>query len=263
MSEREGELTPVFPDPLTVKVVGLGGIGCIVLPYLSVFLRSTGLNARLVLIDGDTFDPLSNTRRMIFQNVGNKADVKAEETRQILGESNVNVISIPEYIEEDNIDRLIKNGDTVFLCVDNHPTRKLVSDHIGQLDNCVLISGGNEGVDPPKERGTYGNVQVYVRRDGTDLTASLSKYHPEIKNPKGKMPSEMDCQELAFSMPQILFTNMAVASAMLNAYYALLCGELGYQEVKFDIIEARSLPQLPLKEKISLVPEQEEVVSSS
>src|SRR5262249_22790928 len=120
------------------------------------------------------------------------------------------------------------------------------SDRCGQLADVVLISGGNEGVEPPRERGTYGNVQIAVRRGGRDLTAPLTRYHPEIANPKGKMPTEVDCGQLAVSSPQILFTNIAVASAMLNAFFAYACGRLTYQEVKFDILEARMLPQFPL-----------------
>jgi hypothetical protein len=252
--DDSGKLIAVLPDEITVKVVGLGGVGCALLPHLAVFLRSTGKSVRLVLIDGDEFEALSNSKRMIFHEVGNKAEVKAKEIRQTLGDAcNINVIAIPEYITNENLERLIKPNDIVFLCVDNHPTRKLVSDQLAKLTNGVIVSGGNEGVDPPRERGTYGNAQIYIRRDGKDLTVPLGKYHPEIANPKGKLPSDMDCIEMAFSMPQILFTNLAVASAMLNTFYALLCGKLTYQEVKFDVLEGRSMPQLQVKQELSLV----------
>jgi hypothetical protein len=250
-----GKLIVTLPEEVTVKVVGLGGVGCAILPHLAVFLRSTGKLVRLVLIDGDEFEALSNSKRMIFHEVGNKAEVKGKEVRQTLGDAcDVTTVAIPEYITKENIERLIRPGDIVFLCVDNHPTRKLVSDHIGQLTDALLISGGNEGVDQPHERGTYGNVQVYLRRNGKDLTVPLGKFHPEIARPTGKMPTEMDCIEMAFSMPQVLFTNIAVSTYMLGTFYALLCGKLTYQEVKFDILEGRAMPQLMVKEELSLVP---------
>lgn len=235
------------PEDSRIKVIGLGGIGCVLVPYVAVFLRSLQRVLRLVLIDGDEFDPATNTQRMIFQTVGNKADVKAAEMVEMLGSCDVSVIAVPEYITPENSELLIKEGDVVFLCVDNHPTRKLVSDRCGQLANVVLISGGNEGVEPPKERGTYGNVQIAIRHEGRDLTAPLTRFHPEIANPKGKMPTEVDCGQLAVSSPQILFTNIAVASAMLNTFFAYACGQLSYQEVKFDILDARMLPQFPIK----------------
>lgn len=239
------ELTPDLPADCRVKVIGLGGIGCIVLEYLAVFLKSLAEPVRLVLIDGDQFE-MGNTRRMLFRDFGNKAEVKAAEILAWLGTCDVAVASVPEYVTPDNVTRLIREEDYVFLCVDNHATRKLVSDHCGSLSSITLFSGGNDGVEPPRQRGTYGNVQVYVRRDGKDVTASLTRFHPEIANPKGKLPTELSCVELAQSVPQILFTNLAVASAMLNAFFAWTCGKLAYQEVKLDVLEARMLPQLEL-----------------
>jgi hypothetical protein len=245
MSANQSELVCGLPEGSRVKVIGLGGIGCAVLQYLAVFLKGLDRPLRLVLIDGDRFEP-ANTRRMVFQTVGNKAEVKAAETAAWLGDCDVAVAAVPRYLTVENVGELILPGDHVFLCVDNHPTRKLVSDHCATLPDVALFSGGNEGVDPPRERGTYGNVQVYLRRDGRDVTVPLTRFHPEIANPKGKLPTEASCVELALSTPQILFTNLAVASALLNAFFAHTCGQLDYQEVKLDVLEARMLPQLAL-----------------
>jgi hypothetical protein len=239
------ELLCDLADDSRIKVIGLGGIGCVLMQYLAVFLKSLDRPVRLVLIDGDRFE-VANNRRMIFQTIGNKAEVKAAETVAWLDPCEVSVVAVPQYITVESVEKLILPGDHVFLCVDNHPTRKLVSEHCARLPSVALFSGGNEGIDPPRERGTYGNVQVYLRRDGRDLTAPLTRFHPEIANPKGKLPTEASCVELAVSTPQILFTNLAVASAMLNAFFAYVCGRLTYQEVKLDVLEARMLPQLPL-----------------
>jgi predicted ThiF/HesA family dinucleotide-utilizing enzyme len=243
---RSAELVCGLADDSRLKVIGLGGIGCVVLQYLTVFLKSLDRPLRLVLIDGDRFEA-ANTRRMVFQQIGNKAEVKAAEAVAWLGSSEVAVVAVPQFVTVDNVAQLIRSGDHVFLCVDNHPTRKLVSEHCATLADVALFSGGNEGVEPPRERGTYGNVQVYVRQDGRDVTASLTRYHPEIATPKGKMPTDPNCAELALSTPQILFTNLAVASAMLSAFFAYSCGQLAYQEVKLDIVDARMLPQFPLR----------------
>jgi hypothetical protein len=242
-TDRGEELVCDLADDSRLKVIGLGGIGCALLPYLALFLRSLDRPLRLVLIDGDRFE-VANGRRMLFGVVGNKAEVKAAETAAFLGPCDVAVAAVPQFATVENVERLIVPGDVVFLCVDNHPTRKLVSDHCGRLAEVTLFSGGNEGVDPPRERGTYGNVQVYLRKDGRDVTAPLTRFHPEIANPKGKLPTDASCAELAVSTPQILFTNLAVASAMLNAFFAWTCGRLGYQEVKLDVLEGRMLPQL-------------------
>jgi len=233
-------------DNTRIVVVGLGGIGCALLQPLALFLHSLGISVRLVLVDGDKFQ-MNNASRQVFRSLGNKAEVKAAETAELLGDSDVTIVPVPEFIEPGNIKQLIKTGDYVFLCVDNHPTRNLVSEHWTTLSDVALFSGGNEGVDPPGELGTYGNVQIAIRRNGQDVTVPLTKYHPEIVNSKEKMPHELSCGELVESSPQIIFTNVAVSSALLNAFFAYTCGKLSYQEVKLDIIEARMLPQFPIE----------------
>jgi hypothetical protein len=243
--EANGPLVCALAAGSRVKLIGLGGVGGIVLQYLAVFLRSLARPVRLVLIDGDRFEPANRTR-MLFGHAGNKAEVKAAEVLGWLGSGAVAVAAVPEYVTAENVARLVRSGDHVFLCVDNHATRKLVSDHCGTLESVALFSGGNDGVEPPAQLGTYGNVQVYLRQEGRDLSAALTRFHPEIANPTGKLPTQMSCVELAQSVPQVLFTNLAVASAMLNAFFAYTCGRLDYQEVKLDVLAARMLPQLPL-----------------
>lgn len=229
-----------------LKLIGLGGIGCIVLEYLAIFLRSLNIPLRLALVDGDQFEP-KNFSRMAFSQMGNKAEIKAAEIAEKLEGSQVSVVPVPEFVSTENIERIIKAGDHVFLCVDNHPTRRLVSEHCLKLSSVALFSGGNDGIDPPRERGTYGNVSVHIRAEGRDLTVPITRFHPEIARAEGELPGGPNCGQLAESVPQIIFANLAVASAMLNAFFAYCCGLLSYQEVSFDILEARALPQFPLK----------------
>ena len=82
------------------------------------------------------------------------------------------------------------------------------------------------------------------------MTAPITRYHPEIARAKGELPGGPNCGQLAKSVPQIQFANVTAATWMLNALFAYTCGRLAYQEVQFDILEARSLPQFLLKEEI-------------
>lgn len=243
--QQPSQLVCTLPPGTRIKLIGLGGVGCIVLQFLAMFLKSLMLSIRLVLIDGDHFEP-KNLSRMSFQSGGNKAEVKAMETLQVLGACDLSVIPVPEHVTKENVARLIRPGDYVLLCVDNHVTRRLVSEHCQKLSDVVLISGGNDGVDPPREKGTYGNCQIAVRKNGQDLTAPITRYHPEIAKAAGEIPGGDGCGQIVASVPQILFTNLAVASAMLNALFAYTSGQLKYQEVQFDVLEARSVPQFPL-----------------
>lgn len=238
-------LKPELPENTSIKIIGLGGVGSIVARYLSIFLAAQQKEYRLVLIDGDSFEP-GNATRMIFGSHGNKAEVVRDELLTRFQDTKLSIVAVPEYITLANIAQLIKNQDIVFLCVDNHSTRKLVSDSVYWWDaSLVFISGGNDGVSE-KRSGTFGNAQFYQIVKGKDITPSLVKYHPEIANPADKHPEDKSCTELVVSTPQILFTNLAVASAMLNTFFLHCCGALNYCELAFDIAEGKMRPTMPL-----------------
>jgi molybdopterin/thiamine biosynthesis adenylyltransferase len=212
---------------LEIKAIGIGGIGCALLPFLCRYLQYSHEPARLTLIDGDRFEP-GNAARQAFSGLGNKAEVKSRELA--LEFEALAFRSRPEYVTEDNVARLIGEGEVVFLMVDNHASRNLVSRHAATVADLSLISGGNDYED--------GNVQVYVRREGRDLTPSLNRYHPEIADPEDRNPAALSCEELMTAgAPQLLFANLMVASLMLNAFYALRQGRLNYSEVYLDIVQ--------------------------
>ena len=248
---RKEPLVPRLPGPLSVKIIGLGGVGSIVARYSALFLASLDVEAQLILVDGDAFEP-SNASRMFFFRPGNKADSTRDDLVDLLGDSTLMLASVPEFITDNNIDRLIREGDTVLLAVDNHATRKLVSDFCAvHRQEVCLISGGNDGVGSDSAgrllRGTYGNCQIFVRQSGEDTTPSLTRYHPEIERPADHLPSEAGCAELLATVPQILFTNLTVAASILNTFWLHLCRATHYAEVCFDIADGlmRPVPLAP------------------
>lgn len=219
---------------LDIKVIGLGGIACALLPHLARYLQARGEAARLTLVDGDAFEA-RNADRQSFSRLGNKAKVKAMELAREFEDLSFRAVS--EFVTPENVEAIVRSGDVVFLAVDNHATRRLVSDRCRRLDDILLISGGNDYTD--------GNVQVYLRCAGRDVTPPLTRFHPEIADPADRSPHEMSCEALAqAAAPQLLFTNLAVASGMLNAFYAREQGKLQYGEVYLDILEGKVGPML-------------------
>jgi hypothetical protein len=224
----------------SIKVVGLGGVGSPVAQALVQFLNvSAPAGTTVFLIDGDAFEE-RNRGRVVFHDGGNKAMSKAQELSATCG-GGVAVVPVPKYVTPYNARRLLDEGDIVFLAVDNHATRRAVSNRCRKVRDIVLISGGNDGVEDGRE-GTFGNVMIYERIAGRDMTNPLTKFHPEIAEPRDKRPDEVGCAELANSSPQLLFTNLAVAAAMLGAFYTWLTGRLAYEEAFFDLTSGKMQP---------------------
>ncbi len=238
-------LTPSIPDGASVKIIGLGGTGGIVARFGAMFLASLGRKIRLLLIDGDAFEP-SNATRMFFSSHGNKAAVVRAELLPRFAQSSLTLMAIEEYVTAENVARLIRTGDIIILCVNNHATRKLVSNHCSTLADSCLISAGNDGVGTDSAgrpvRGTFGNCQIYIRRASADVTPPLTKLHGEIANPADRLPTDKSCTELMASTPQILFANLTAAAACLNTLWLRLCGRRRYAEICFDIAEGQMSP---------------------
>ncbi|MFC1622383.1 ThiF family adenylyltransferase [Patescibacteria group bacterium] len=211
---------------MKIKIIGIGGIGCCLLTSLARFANFKLSNTTITLIDGDDFE-VKNKERQVFHRLGNKAEVNVEMLQSQFKRIIFN--AIPEYLTQKNIVDYVLEDEIIFMGVDNHATRKLISDHCRTLNNIVLFSGGNELTD--------GNLQIFIRKEGENITLPIdNEFHPEIQYPKDKNPGELGCDELIESVPQLLFTNNMVASIMMNAFFAYLEEKLNYDEVYFDII---------------------------
>lgn len=255
MNGSADELVPRADGLRSVKLVGLGGVGGIAARYLTLFLRNLDEDLDLVLIDGDAFAP-GNGARMAFTRLGNKAEVVRDELLPLVQRSRLTLRAVPEFVGPENLGRLLRAGDVVLLAVDNHATRRLVSGHCERLANITLISAGNDGVEQTPEgrqlRGTFGNVQIHLRRGGREISPTLTAYHPELVAARDRLPEPTrddgpDCIELAPSAPQILCANLMAAACILNALWLLLCERLHYSELAFDVHDGlmRPLPVPP------------------
>ena len=141
------------------KLIGTGGTGGLLARALSLLLASLEGSSRLVLIDGDDYDLDRNKSRMFCLTPDNKAFAMLEELLPYFVDTRLSLSAVPEYVNAENIGRLIRSGDLVACCVDNHHSRKLLSDHCATLDDVALFSVGNDGVGPDstgvERQGTF------------------------------------------------------------------------------------------------------------
>ncbi len=213
---------------MTYCVIGCGGIGGQLAPVLCRYLQSLGGDDEktVLFVDGDSYQS-RNADRQEFHRQGNKADVITERMRVMF--PSLTIESKSFYVTESNLFLVVRDGDTVFSCVDNHKTRKRISDHCKTLNNIVFISGGNEYSD--------GNVQVYIRENGEEKTPSITYLHPEIEYPGDLSPDEMSCEELLRGgEAQLIITNFLVAGWMLSVFWLIDSGRnMPYSEQYFDM----------------------------
>lgn len=215
---------------MQITIIGLGGIGSVLVNTISRYLNTKNDSTAIILVDGDDYES-KNRERQEFLNFGNKAEAKVSEL--IHKFENINFLAIPEFLTENNCNLIIKENAVVFVCVDNHKTRRLISEYAKKLNNITIISGGNELTD--------GNVQIFIRKNGENLTPSLTDYHPEIKEATDKSPNEMSCEELSNAAPQLFFTNFMVAGHMCSAFYNVFeKNNLKISEVYFDLLTMNS-----------------------
>ena len=221
-----------------IVVIGLGGIGSFLSLVLCRYLNFTNYCKRVLLVDGDRYARENFGRQNIApqDDSRNKADAQTIYLKSLF--NTITITPISQFVTDKNVMEIISDKSVVFLAVDNHATRKIVSDQCKRLHNVILISGGNEFID--------GNVQVYLKRDGRSRTPLIEKFHPEIENPQDRNPADLSCEQLAYlaGSEQIIFTNLMAACLMLNAFFTITTDNpLRYSEVYFDIEQNRALPK--------------------
>lgn len=112
-----------------VLVVGAGGLGCAVLPYLV----SAGIG-NIGIIDEDKVD-ISNLQRQVLYNEASVGTPKVEEAAKHLKKMNseLEIKTYKEFLSSKNALSIINDFDIVIDATDNLPTRYLIN------DACVLL----------------------------------------------------------------------------------------------------------------------------
>jgi molybdopterin/thiamine biosynthesis adenylyltransferase len=201
-----------------IVVVGAGGAGSHLIPLLARFENCREDREQPVeffIADGDNYSKGNMNRQQFASHAlnRNKADAQVAALEDVY--QNVNFYSLPFFIGKGNIDSIVEENTVVFSCVDNHACRRIISDRCKELNNVLMISGGNEEFD--------GNVQAFCRVDGENVTPPVEARHPEITEDRGDR-SIMSCDELA-NLPsgrQVLFVNFLGVALMAMFYYMYL-----------------------------------------
>jgi hypothetical protein len=141
------------------------------------------------------------------------------------------VVPVGRFIGKTDLEEMFMDGDVVLIAADNHSIRRLVQDRALELKNAVVINAGNELSD--------GNVQLFVREDGVNMTPPITFMHPEIEFKSAEDRAAMTCQQAA-ALPgggQLILANQQAAAWMLAALWRWHTNEweTGWTELVFDL----------------------------
>jgi len=231
---------------MNIKIVGDGGIGSnLSLPLIKLLVQEKAARTKITLIDGDSVEEKNLVRQhFIPEDIGTpKTEVTAGYLTQVcdtLRADHIEVDSFPYYLKKDNVTEMIEENDIVFVGVDNYITRNIIEQRALELDNILVIFGGNEYDD--------GDVNVYHRENGKEMTPLYSSKHPEILE-EDAMPDELGCEELMEVAPQLVLANMSAAQHMLEAFYYFLKNERVTWHERFFDLEKGNVRTVKVKEE--------------
>ena len=201
-------MNPIWP----ITIVGCGGIGGIIIQAISHLHGASGEDVQIMIVDGDVFESENRERQYFVRPGENKAKHCAELMRQRY--PLLKIYAVTEYLDERNAFLVIKNGHIIFSCVDNHYARKLISLQCDDVENVVLINGGNER--------NNGASQISIRMNGQWLTPALHDIYPEILDATQPVRIQPGCIAQAVTDSQLYLTNFVIASDMLRLYFSWL-----------------------------------------
>ena len=218
----------------TLVMVGAGGTGSHLFHPLMCYLDEDDL---VYIWDADHVERKNLTRQLFYEFDLNESKANAL-TRRFPNRC----VAKSEYLGQPNIEKAITDGDIVLICADNMAVRRLINDHAKTLDNITVINGGNE-VDS-------GSVQVFIRRDGQNITPPLDFFSPEFSaDSEDPDLATLSCAEIA-ELPggeQTVVANNSVAALMLQALVRIDKGvyenEEQWTKVTFDVATGLFQPQ--------------------
>jgi molybdopterin-synthase adenylyltransferase len=167
----------------TVAIVGCGGLGGNIIEMLA----RLGIG-NLIVIDGDIFNESNLNRQLLCteNNIGKgKAESAAARIKQI--NSSINTKTYPQFIDSENIDKILQGADIVVDALDNILTRLELQKSCNRL-KIPLIHGainsfnGQVSTILPGDRGLeiiYGSPEKYIEANN-NRRVSVPSFTPAM-----------------------------------------------------------------------------------
>lgn len=207
-------------------VVGLGGIGSALVHNVARIIAYQETAQELILVDGDKFSDGNKVRQVMREGKDEgrfKAEVQVELLK--LAHPSIRATAVPKFIarvpkEDDSAaaSNVFLDKSIVLSCLDNDPTRLLLSELSRTMTDFIIINGGNRLSD--------GHVFTSGVLGGIEFTKRLEDVYPDklvVTEEEGN-PGDLHCHERQKLVggEQILATNVMTAAWMLSAYTTVI-----------------------------------------
>ena len=247
MAEIKLSIEQIFPiiaraNISKIIVIGCGGTGSFYIRDMARLVSSLKYKPEILLVDGDVVESKNLIRQnFVSVDIGkNKADVQAGR----YGGLGVKMAFRGEYLaSKDQLKEMGGTFENVLLvsCVDNIKTRLLIREALAEVTPAQMfwIDCGNE-----EESGQVilsvksGTWVADTIKAGLYPTPDVFDLYPELieRAQKDKLPTEMNCAEMAVASPQFGFVNGTAAMLAINFTHRLLTqGQIKVYESCFSI----------------------------
>lgn len=206
---------------LRIALIGVGGVGCAILPLLTRFAVTH--KAYLSLIDGDQYEEKNLSRQVFPPSFVGMNKAQAQKTKLDTVMPQLEVGATPHFVTMDNALNMVRGYSHVIVGVDNHRARYVVSRAFQkELENTIcdevgqwLITAGNTEWD--------GNAHIYGRR----LVNGVATYYgepPEVRHEE--IASDMSFSREGVSCQDLVNLEGGEQTMLANSFAAMFAFNL-------------------------------------
>ena len=119
-----------------VLIIGMGGLGCPLLTYLT----ASGVG-KIGIVDHDKIE-ISNLNRQTLFNIDDIGKYKVDQAKKVIKKTNkaINIFSYKKKITKENINKICKSFDIICDGTDNFVTRYLINDYCLKKKKILITS---------------------------------------------------------------------------------------------------------------------------
>ena len=212
-----------------IVVVGVGGTGSNLVPYLMQLANTCEKVKTITLIDGDVFEEKNKRNQKCLDiDLGkSKSEVLASRYSRVY--PSLNIRFWDKYIySSDDVKSLFTNNRYLYhrekylpiliSCVDNNATRQLLHKFFynENIESLMYIDSGNGTIE------MNGQIVIGFKKDNKVILPPVADVFPEILEDNDEVESEVGCAATIEEHPQNIATNVMAATVLFSVVNKLL-----------------------------------------